>query len=414
MGILINKGEKGLFLRLTLVLLMGVISAQILIYVETLQIKKEYFKHDYELAGYLMDKHPEIALDIPAVFTTYKTENQLRMGKGILETSGYKESTEWSLFPMIKHLYRVKMLRVLVFSFILSSAVLIIVFRYHNLQYEKIDRYTEQVASIMNKEVLTRLEANEEGSLGRLAATTNQLITSLNTHIQKEKNSKVFLKETLTNISHQLKTPLSALTMYTEIMQDEITDNEVIANFMGKSGNELTRMQQLISNLLKMARLDAGIIELNKNTYLLNDIILQVMEGFEPRIIKEQKTFLVRAEENISYLCDKEWILEALSNIVKNAIEHTNPGDSIEIHLEETQLMVEISVRDNGVGIHPDDINHIFKRFYRSKFSQNKQGTGIGLNLAKSIIEMHNGFISVESSIKGTAFKIHLPKLTKL
>jgi signal transduction histidine kinase len=174
-------------------------------------------------------------------------------------------------------------------------------------------------------------------------------------------------------------------------------------------------MQTLITNLLKMAKLDAGIIELNKGEYILNDIIKQAAESFTTRLSKEQKYFEIKADSKVSYTCDKEWMLEALSNLIKNAVEHTRLGNQITVLLEDTPLMIKITVRDDGEGIHPDDINHIFKRFYRSRFSQETQGTGIGLTLTKLIIEMHEGFISVESTIKkGTTFTVHLPRLTKL
>lgn len=213
-------------------------------------------------------------------------------------------------------------------------------------------------------------------------------------------------------MSHQLKTPLSALTMYTDIMRNENTDNDVIVKFLDKSEKELERMQTLIANLLKMAKLDAGIIELNKSNHILNDIIKQVAESFETRLSKEQKTWAVKSDCKVAYLCDREWMLEALSNLFKNAVEHTRAGNHISVLIEETPLIIKITFEDNGEGIHPDDINHIFKRFYRSRFSQNKQGTGIGLSLAKTIIEMHGGFISVESTIeKGTKFTVHLPNL---
>jgi signal transduction histidine kinase len=105
-------------------------------------------------------------------------------------------------------------------------------------------------------------------------------------------------------------------------------------------------------------------------------------------------------------------MFEAFSSLFKNAVEHTNPGDHIRILAEETPLIIRITFEDNGEGIHPDDINHVFKRFYRSRFSQNKQGTGIGLTLAKTIIEMHEGFISVESTLgTGTKFVVQLPNL---
>jgi signal transduction histidine kinase len=195
-------------------------------------------------------------------------------------------------------------------------------------------------------------------------------------------------------------------------MREEDVHNEVLEKFLSKSNNELERMQSLTVSLLKMARLDAGIIELNRKNHKLKDIIGEVIGSFETRLQQEQKTYVAAVFNDVEYCCDREWMHEALSNLVKNAVEHTDAGDNIKVALEESPLIVKIIVEDNGEGIHPDDINHIFKRFYRSRFSQNKQGTGIGLALVKTVIEMHGGFVSVESTVgKGTKFTVHLPNL---
>jgi signal transduction histidine kinase len=264
----------------------------------------------------------------------------------------------------------------------------------------------------LDGEVSIKLNDMDEGSLSKLATSINMVTKSLYSHMEEEKENRIFLKDILTNISHQLKTPLSALTMYNEIMREENVNNEVITNFLSKSENELERMNTLIQNLLKLAKLDAGVIELNKNNYALNDIVKRILESFETRLLKEQKDFEFKADGRIFYYCDKEWMLEAISNLIKNAIEHTSAGNHITVSIEETPLMINIIIEDNGEGIHPEDINHIFKRFYRSRFSQNKQGTGVGLTLGKTIVEMHGGYISVESEEKkGAKFTIHLPNL---
>ena len=380
-----------------------------------LPLKNEMLVHDYELAGYLSTKHPELASEIQAAFTSDKSKSCFEAGKTLLEQSGYKNSVQLYLIPQVNSFYKINAITNFIFSIMMGFAILLTAYLFLEAHYKKIDRYNDDINKIMNGEISARLNSNEEGSLPKLASSINMMTASLHTHIEREKHSRIFLKDILTNVSHQLKTPLSALTMYTDIMRDENTDNEVIASFLSKSGRELDRMQILITNLLKLARLDAGIIELNKSDYVLNDIIKQAVASFETRLSKEQKTFEIIADREVSYRCDKEWLLEALSNLIKNAVEHTTAGDHIGVLLEETPLMVKIAVRDNGEGIHPDDINHIFKRFYRNRFSQNKQGTGIGLTLSKTIIEMHGGFISVESTAqKGAEFTVHLPILTKL
>lgn len=415
MGLFINKDARRFFIILILVLSLGVILAQIITYISAVQFKNEVIAHDYELAGYLSQKYPEMSSEIKTVFTSRKSKNYFESGKDLLEQSGYKNSIQMHLMPAVNEFYKTNMINSFMLSIIISVIILIAAYLFLRIHYGKIDRYIDDVNRIMKGDIAARLEDKEEGSLSKLAASINVMTASLHTHIEREKHNRDFLKDTVANISHQLKTPLSALTMYTEIMKNENVNNEAVTNFLQKSESELERMQTLIANLLKLAKLDAGIIELNKSDCIINEIIKQAAESFETRLARERKTFEVKADGYVSYPCDREWMLEALSNLIKNAVEHTTEGNNIEVLIEETPVMVNIIVRDNGEGIHPDDINHVFKRFYRSKFSQNKQGTGIGLTLAKSIIEMHSGFISVESAVeKGTVFTVYLPKLTKL
>lgn len=415
MNLLINKNAKNHLLFLLTVLLLGVLLTQLAAYLNAVRFKNELLAHDYELAGYWSEKYPEMASQIQSLFTAEKTEDALEKGRILLEQSGYQSSVKLHLLPRVNAFYKSNLAANLIFSIIMGSAILLLTVLFLRNHYRIIDLYNNDVNKIMSGEISTRLEDMDEGSLSKLASSINTLITSLHSHIEKEKQNRLFLKETLTNVSHQLKTPLSALHMYNEIMRDENIDNEVIADFLSKSENELERMQTLIANLLKMAKLDAGIIELQKGEYVLNDIVKQAAESFEPRLLKERKTLEIISGGNVSYACDREWMLEALSNLIKNAVEHTAARNRIAVTIDETPLLVKITVEDNGAGIHPEDINHIFKRFYRSRFSQNKQGTGIGLTLAKSIIEMHGGAISVESTVnKGSAFTVYLPRLTKL
>ncbi|WP_223067526.1 HAMP domain-containing sensor histidine kinase [Paenibacillus caui] len=411
MDLLINKDAKHFLIRLGLILLAGIIMMQIVVYLNTIHMKRVMIEHDDELAGYLTRTYPHLAEDIPSVFTADKSAKDLKAGRALLEASGYKSSLQMRLIPGIHSLYQTNVITNFIVGVVISALLLAVSFLFLKRHYNKIDRYQEDVQRIMKGAISTRLDDHEEGSLSKLAASINTMTASLHTHIEKEKQNRLFLKQLLTDVSHQLKTPLSAMAMYNEIMRDEHSDNEVIASFLQKSEGELERMHSLITNLLKLAKLDAGIIELKPSECKLNDLIRQAAESFEVRMAHEHKKLEIIAGGPVTYSCDKEWLLEAVSNLVKNAAEHTAAGNRIEIRLEEDPLMVRISVRDSGEGIHLDDINHIFKPFYRSRFSQNKQGTGIGLTLAKTIVDMHGGFISVESVIrKGTVFTVHLPK----
>ena len=243
----------------------------------------------------------------------------------------------------------------------------------------------------------------------------NSLVTILNAHVEQERRSKQFLKNTISDISHQLKTPLAALNIYNGLLQGEAVDVPEIQEFTSLSEKELDRINTLVQNLLKITKLDAGSIVLEKKPEDVAEMMNNVELRFSYRAEQEQKKLVLFGEEDIFLSCDRDWILEAVDNIVKNAMDHTKSGDTIEIKWRKSASIVQIQIKDNGSGIHPEDLHHIFKRFYRSRFSKDQQGIGLGLPLAKMIIEAHNGTIEVNSELgKGTMFTISFLIPTKL
>lgn len=416
MNVLNNKGVKPFLLGLVLILTVGQLVWGMLAYRQAAVVQGMFTERDAELAGRIRSVSPGLsAAEIAALFTSAPRAEDAESGRTILADAGYNGGTDMRLLPSIWTSYRsYAWINGLACTFF-GALVLLTVYRFLKRLYGTVDQYQEEVYYIMNGGRTTWIDDTEEGSLSRLAAAINTMISSLQTHIAKEKQNRLFLKETMTNISHQLKTPLSALFMYNEIMQGEAVNNETVSRFLEKSGQELERMQRLITNLLKMARLDAGIIELHKRPVMLNELIRRAAGSLETRLEREGKRLDMEAVRPVSYACDPEWLLEAVSNLLTNAVEHSGPGSSITVQLTETPLLVDIVVADGGEGVHPDDANFLFKPFYRSRFSQNKQGTGIGLTLAKAIAEMHGGFISLDSKPgQGAKFTLHLPRLTKL
>lgn len=237
----------------------------------------------------------------------------------------------------------------------------------------------------------------------------------LNAQAEKEKKAKLFLRDTLSDISHQLKTPLAALNIYNGIIQEEAKDFPTIKDFTILSEQELDRIEALVQNLLKISKLDAGTIVLEKHTENVSDMLNEIEKRFRFRMVQEQKKMILTGSDMITLHCDRSWILEALGNIVKNAIDHTQKGDMILIEWKQFASVIQIIIKDNGCGIHPEDLYFIFKRFYRSRFSKDTQGVGLGLSLAKSIIELHNGMIKVDSELgRGTIFTIDFLIPTKL
>lgn len=260
-----------------------------------------------------------------------------------------------------------------------------------------------------------RIECDEDGELYRLFHEVNTLVSILNAHAKKEWEEKEFLKNTISDISHQLKTPLAALNIYNGILKEEAEDSQTIQEFAKLSEQELDRIETLVQNLLKITKLDAGTIILDKHSEQVSELMENVKKHFSFRAEQEGKELTLSGNDDVVLTCDRSWLLEALDNIVKNALDHTTKGDTVRMEWSQSASAVQIIISDTGSGIHPEDLYHIFKRFYRSRFSQDTQGIGLGLPLAKSIIEAHNGTIEADSEFgAGTSFVICFFIPTKL
>lgn len=290
----------------------------------------------------------------------------------------------------------------------MAFAILILCTIYFRGQDKILEDAAAQIKDYIAGDPDARIACDGEGELCHLFHQINSLAVILNAQAENELRSKEFLKGTIADISHQLKTPLAALNIYNGILQGEADGLPTIQEFTTLSEQELDRIETLVQSLLKITRLDAGTILLNKTQEDMADIMRNIRQHFSFRIKQEQKEIRLEGDEACVFACDRIWLTEALENIVKNALDHTQAGDSIQIKWRRLASMFQIIVQDNGSGIHPEDLYHIFKRFYRSRFSKDTKGIGLGLPLAKSIIEMHGGTIEVDSEWgRGTVFVIN-------
>ncbi len=303
----------------------------------------------------------------------------------------------------------------LVLSLLTAGGILASCIRYFLQQERTIEEAQAQISALLAGDSAARISCDEDGELFKLFHSVNTMAAVMAAHANKETQAKEFLKNTIADISHQLKTPLAALNIYNGLLQGEAADLPNIREFADLSEQELDRIETLVQNLLKITRLDAGTLVTQKALENVGDMMGEIEQHFSYRARQEQKTLQFSGPETTMLFCDREWFMEAVSNLVKNALDHTKSGDTVSISWRELPSQVRITVTDTGSGIHPEDIYHIFKRFYRSRFSKDTQGVGLGLPLAKAIIEAHDGMIQVDSALgRGSIFTVNLPIPTKL
>ena len=304
----------------------------------------------------------------------------------------------------------------LLLVFVLAGgAILAVGCSYFKKQNQVMEQAVSQLQAYLDGDHNARIECDEEGELYRLFHTVNSMAAVLNAHADNELREKEFLKNTISDISHQLKTPLAALNIYNGLLQDGDMELSAVKEFTDLSEQELDRIEILVQNLLKITKLDAGAIVLEKTTENVADMLRDVELHFAYRAKQEHKELVLSGPEEVLLFCDRDWLTEAIDNIVKNALDHTESGDAVHITWKALPNAVQIAVKDNGCGIHPEDLHHIFKRFYRIRFSKDKQGIWLGVPLAKTIVEAHSGTIEVDSEPgKGTTFTMNFLIPTKL
>ena len=281
-------------------------------------------------------------------------------------------------------------------------------------QEQSMENAAHQIAEYILDRRKGGIECSKEGAMYHLFHEVNSLVTMADAHADSERRAKEFLRDTISDISHQLKTPIAALNIYNGILQQETADAATVREFTSLSEQELDRIESLVQSLLKMAQLDAGAITLERSPENVFDLLEHIKRQYSFRAEQEGKEIALEGDEQTVFSCDRTWLTEAIGNLVKNALDHTAQGDRILVRWQQSPCLTQITVEDTGSGIHSEDLYHIFKRFYRSRFSKDTQGVGLGLPLAKSIVEAHQGSIEVHSKLgQGTAFTINFPIMTK-
>lgn len=366
-------------------------------------VKSMYLEHDASVASSLLEQG--VSEEIIAVSLTCTHSGS--KGKELLASIGIGKGTINALLPSISHFQNISLTAMLVISVFFILLLLTGTFIFFRARRRLYLRAEKVIDNYTNNDYSCHLPQNSEGAIFQLFASVEQLATMLQSKSETEHRTKEFLKSTISDISHQLKTPLAALTMYQEIIENEPDNIATVKEFSSKIGVSLKRIEQLIQSMLKITRLDTGNIVFEKKSCHITELIANAVNELTTRAQNENKEILMDGDSEQLVVCDMEWTSEAIGNIVKNALDHTNSGDYVRISWEQTPTMFRIFISDNGDGIAPEDIHHIFKRFYRSRHSLDTQGIGLGLPLAKSIIEGQDGLISVQSALnEGTTFTL--------
>ena len=303
---------------------------------------------------------------------------------------------------------------------LISNIILIIIFSilcmgiflvYLKKRDKKINQITQYINEIKNRKYDLDINENSEDELSNLKNELYKITVMLKEESETSKKDKENFKISVEDISHQLKTPLTSIT----IMLDNLKDNPSMEEstkqkFIFEISKQIDWINWLVISMLKLSKLDANVIKFNEEKINLKKFIGEIIRNLEIPIEIKNQQIIIKGDEKASFLGDYKWQQEAVTNIIKNCIEHNEENGKIYIKYEENTLFTKIAIRDEGEGMTKEDLKHIFERFYKGQNSS-ENSVGIGLALAKNIIEKNNGMISCKSELdKGTEFVIKYMK----
>lgn len=298
------------------------------------------------------------------------------------------------------------------FYIIIFALIIVIIFInvYVYLNNRNVKKLIYYVEEINKKNYKLDIISNKESDLSILQNEIYKTMVMLRENADNSLKDKKNLKDSLSDISHQLKTPLTSISiMLDNIIDDPNMDDSVRNDFIMDIKREIININFLVYNILKLSLFDTNTVKFRREKVKLDEIINTSIKNVS--LLAYLKNINIKVEGNLDYFikADTKWEIEAITNIIKNSIEHSNENQDVIIKTRESDVFTELSINDKGVGISSKDIKNVFKRFY--KLNDNDNGFGIGLSLAKEIIEADNGTIKVKSEVgKGTSFIIRYMK----
>lgn len=402
-----NKIElkKSIIISLVITIIFSIFMAIINIY-EYKEYTKNFNKNIASIIDVIQSKYPEISTDeIIGILNSEKIPQNNSLKK-------YGIDLEKNTVILENNKINNKFIKIEIILLITTSVSLLIVFiLYERKQDKEIDKITKYLEAINDKNYTLKIDENSEEELSILKNELYKVTVMLRENASNTLKDKINLKRALEDISHQLKTPLtSILIILDNLIDNPEMDYQTRVEFLHDLKRETTRIQSLIQSILKLSKFDSNTVQFIKQDIYLKQIVDEAIKNTGSLADLKNIKINVEGNKKIKLNCDLLWQIEAITNILKNCIEHSKENTQIDIKYNNNSVYSYITITDYGEGILKEDLPHIFERFYRGKNSSN-ESIGIGLSLSKTIIESNNGIVSVESNSDKTTFIIKYFKI---
>jgi len=367
------------------------------------KLKIDYIENKAYTIGSLSRKYPNLENDIVSLSFSNINKKDLDYGLDIIKDYGYSTDLNMKFIGNFNNIFVITCVFIGIVMLVLAGIHIKINNSYHKRVYIKLNRLTQASKEILASNYDVDIDEYKEGEFSKISYAFVQMRDVIKNQMNIINQEKEFLVRIMSDISHQLKTPLASTMIFNEIMLNKNLDEVQRNKFLKESKTQLERMEWMIKSLLKLSKIDAKAIEFRKNEINLNLVIKEVLASLD-MLSKENNVEMVFEEHDKAVIyADGEWIKEALINIVKNSIEHSRDS-SVRVSIEKSKVFTKVIIKDNGQGIKKEDLPNIFNRFYKSN---KPNSVGIGLSLSKSIVESNNGYIEVSSELGvGSKFRI--------
>ena len=397
-----HKNLKKLIIPMIIITILTSIMISIQTYYQYRKITITLNEKVSEIMGMIKQNYPEIdSKEIINIINSDKNHSNFELGKKELLKYGIKTDDTNAIISIENDMeLNLKLNIILIIIFSMFWGIIII---YYLVQRDK------YINDIRNKKYDLNIEENSEDELSNLKNELYKITIMLKEESEISKKDKENIKISVQDISHQLKTPLTSITIMLDNLKDNPNmDENTKQKFIFEISKQIEWINWLVISILKLSKLNA--IEFKKDTINLKELFNEIISNLEIPIEIKNQNIIIEGNEKDYFVGDYKWQKEAITNIIKNCIEHNKDGGNIKICYEENNLFTKILIKDEGQGIEKEELRHIFERFYKGKNST-ENSVGIGLSLAKNIIEKDNGIIQCKSELeKGTEFIIKYMK----
>ncbi|MCY6958525.1 sensor histidine kinase [Clostridium brassicae] len=374
-------------------------------------IHDDHIKLYQEITGKMIKIAPEKENDIVKALLYERDEDCLNEGKAVLNKYSFRDEIRmWEDHTFKSQFSRFLSNEVISIIFILAIVIVALLISFNHFM-NKLHKFSKALDLIIDGNFKLQLEETNEGIFSEIFSRLNQMSRILNLSLISLKKEKENIKSLVTDIAHQVKTPLSSIKLFNSLLMEEDLSKDEKDEFLSRSRNEINKLEWLFNSLVKISRMEVGMIELKTELNDLKDTLMEAVKDIYMRACEKGIEIVVKKVESSFVYHDSKWTKEAIFNVLENAVKYTDEKGKLVISMEKMQSYTRIDIQDTGIGIPREEFNNVFKRFYRGKLDKVKklEGSGVGLYLTRKILEEQEGSIMVDSELeKGTKFSLYL------